>query len=194
MTNRETETRFDQILNGFTQQIAAQAADCFLERASYLPSDEGTPIERLVGIALLYALESNEWFAGEGWGDQWPCVAIKAKDALSFVPTCEMASIWFQAPVGKYKADFLLCVGHHHGGYVWGAIECDGHDHHNITKEQARRDRERDRFFQSKGIIILRYTGSEIHASPLKVAVDAITLLNNRAAEPTALRWGVSNG
>ena len=46
------------------------------------------------------------------------------------------------------------------------AIECDGHDFHERTKEQARRDRERDRLLQERGIHILRFTGSEIYKSP----------------------------
>lgn len=43
------------------------------------------------------------------------------------------------------------------------AVEADGHDFHERTKEQASRDRGRDRTFQLSGIPILRFTGSEIH-------------------------------
>lgn len=43
-------------------------------------------------------------------------------------------------------------------------IECDGHDFHERTKEQARHDRRRDREVQSFGLPILRFTGSEIYA------------------------------
>ena len=46
-------------------------------------------------------------------------------------------------------------------------IECDGHDFHERTKEQAARDRRKDREVQSSGCPILRFTGSEIFSDPL---------------------------
>jgi hypothetical protein len=58
----------------------------------------------------------------------------------------------------------------------WGvrlAIECDGHDFHERTKEQAERDRVRDRALTESGWVCLRYTGSEIHRNPAKCANDA---------------------
>jgi very-short-patch-repair endonuclease len=47
--------------------------------------------------------------------------------------------------------------------FKWVFIECDGHDFHERTKEQAARDRQRDREIQAAGIPVLRFTGSEIH-------------------------------
>lgn len=41
-------------------------------------------------------------------------------------------------------------------------IEIDGHDFHEKTKEQARRDKERERFLVGNGWKILRFTGSEV--------------------------------
>jgi len=43
-------------------------------------------------------------------------------------------------------------------------IEADGHEYHERTKEQAARDRKRDRVMQRAGWMVLRFTGSEIHA------------------------------
>lgn len=42
-------------------------------------------------------------------------------------------------------------------------IECDGHDFHERTKRQAKRDRSRDRAFQQAGYTVFRFTGSEIY-------------------------------
>ena len=53
-------------------------------------------------------------------------------------------------------------------------IECDGHDFHERTKEQAERDRTKDRKIQEAGIPILRFTGREIFRNPLDV-VNQIT-------------------
>lgn len=49
-------------------------------------------------------------------------------------------------------------------------IECDGHDFHEKTKEQAARDKGRDREIVAKGFQIMRFTGSEIWRDPLHCA------------------------
>ena len=43
------------------------------------------------------------------------------------------------------------------------AIECDGHDFHEKTPEQAARDKARDRALTEAGWTMLRFTGREIH-------------------------------
>jgi hypothetical protein len=48
------------------------------------------------------------------------------------------------------------------------AVELDGHDFHERTKEQAKRDKSRDRALTAKGWTVLRFTGSEVHADALK--------------------------
>ena len=58
------------------------------------------------------------------------------------------------------------------------AIECDGHDFHEKTKEQAQRDKEKDRILQANGWLIARFTGSEIYKKDvydLLFEIDNIT-------------------
>lgn len=43
------------------------------------------------------------------------------------------------------------------------AVELDGHDFHERTKEQASRDKKRDRDFAAAGWTVLRFTGSDIY-------------------------------
>lgn len=43
------------------------------------------------------------------------------------------------------------------------AVEVDGHDYHERTKEQASRDRRRDRDLQSIGVPTMRFTASEVY-------------------------------
>lgn len=52
------------------------------------------------------------------------------------------------------------------------AIECDGHDFHERTREQARRDRRRDRDLTALGWDVFRFTGSEIHHDPDDLAQE----------------------
>lgn len=51
-------------------------------------------------------------------------------------------------------------------------IECDGHEFHQKTKEQATRDRWRDRLVARYGLHLLRFTGTEIYRRPQDVAIE----------------------
>jgi len=86
-----------------------------------------------------------------------------------------------QAPVGKYRVDFLLvawrcreecgdpfCTEHR----ISVAIECDGHEWHERTPEQAQRDKKRDRDIQAAGISVLRFTAAEIRQEALFCAYE----------------------
>lgn len=64
---------------------------------------------------------------------------------------------------GKFRLDFALWDASE-SEEISMAIECDGHDFHERTREQAKRDRSRDRELTAAGITVLRFTGSEIHA------------------------------
>ena len=70
-----------------------------------------------------------------------------------------------QAKINKYTVDFLIEVDENK--YI--VIECDGHEFHEKTKEQAKHDKERDRFLQMEGYPVYRFTGSEIFNNPLKI-------------------------
>jgi hypothetical protein len=51
-------------------------------------------------------------------------------------------------------------------------LEVDGHEFHEKTKEQAIRDKSRDRFITGKGLPIFRFTGSEIFNQPNQIAKE----------------------
>ena len=72
-----------------------------------------------------------------------------------------MIKLECQKKIGKYTVDFYLLYMSDTGPVEF-IIECDGHNFHEKTKEQAKHDKKRDRFFTSNGYIVLRYTGSEI--------------------------------
>lgn len=70
-----------------------------------------------------------------------------------------------QVTVCEVRVDFLFSI-RRDGKDIDVIVECDGHDFHERTKEQAARDRSRDRNFQNAGYVILRFTGSELFRSP----------------------------
>lgn len=86
---------------------------------------------------------------------------------ISYSMYSTIRPVRLQVAVGKYRADFMI------EGRKTIAIECDGHDYHERTKDQARRDKARDRFFASKGVTVVRFTGSEIWANPVRCAEQA---------------------
>lgn len=86
---------------------------------------------------------------------------------------CPQWSIEAQAKVDRYSADFLIRREPDDG--VFGlAIECDGHDFHERTKDQAAHDRQRDRAFQAAGLKIFRFTGMEIHKDAFSCAMEVV--------------------
>jgi very-short-patch-repair endonuclease len=53
------------------------------------------------------------------------------------------------------------------------SVECDGHNFHERTKEQASHDKQRDRRLAAAGITTLRFTGSDIY-NRLDQCIDEI--------------------
>lgn len=54
-------------------------------------------------------------------------------------------------------------------------IECDGHDFHNSTKEQVKKDNERDFDLKRAGYDVLHFSGSQIYENPWKCADEALS-------------------
>lgn len=79
-----------------------------------------------------------------------------------------------QAPIGNYRADFLIGMCGRAGRIV---VECDGHQFHERTKEQAERDRRRDREMQRLGFQVFRFTGSEIYRDAFSCATEIASSL-----------------
>jgi len=76
----------------------------------------------------------------------------------------------------NYRLDFLITMKD--GETTRSvAVECDGHDYHERTKEQARRDKSRDRILALDGLTTLRFTGSEIHADAVECAEQVLNYL-----------------
>lgn len=79
----------------------------------------------------------------------------------------EQIDFWIapQARIGRYRVDVMmwLTFGRTMAGL---AIECDGHAFHEKTKEQASRDKKRDREILQAGFPVVRFSGSDIFKSP----------------------------
>lgn len=127
--------------------------------SAYNGNPFGSPIEEKLFAALLWL--EIDW-AGFPNTDQ-----VGVFDQEFWPDGSSGLEYWIspQAKVRGYSVDIMLWFqcGKARGGI---AIECDGHDFHEKTKEQAARDKKRDREIVSAGYPVMRFTGSEIYKSP----------------------------
>jgi very-short-patch-repair endonuclease len=73
-------------------------------------------------------------------------------------------SCQFQMPPSRYIVDLFFWETFSNGFFTKGiVVECDGHDFHEKTKDQVRRDKSRDRWIQAQGYPVMRFSGSEIY-------------------------------
>lgn len=118
-----------------------------------------SPIELLLACALAVTsrVDNIGWHNSTEFGMTYDeCVEIlNASTAL--------VGIFSQVKIEPYTVDFMFLYRHMSTKEVTGiVVECDGHAFHERTKEQAAHDKSRDRFIQSEGFKVLRFTGSEI--------------------------------
>jgi very-short-patch-repair endonuclease len=148
-----------------------------------------SPIEIKLAVAISIYLPARPARAFE----KMPERVEVSKDIYPFIGT-DQYLLSPQVQHGKYRADFVLTR------YVLDselneagdteiyflrkssiiAIECDGHDFHDRTKEQAQRDRARDRYFTSQGFLMARFTGSEIHKNAQKCVSEIEAIADSK--------------
>lgn len=122
-----------------------------------------SPIEQ----RMLAALAFCPMPAGAGGGRPLPGLrpSRPKPDAWESLGNDEGDCAWIlpQQVVLGYRVDFMLVVRPSYvDRRVLIVVECDGHDFHERTKEQAQKDRSRDRALTAAGFQVFRFTGSEI--------------------------------
>jgi very-short-patch-repair endonuclease len=89
---------------------------------------------------------------------------------------------WFLALLAQpqydgYRADFGISTWAHLEDELPPfivIIEVDGHDFHEKTKEQVRRDKSRDRFMTATEARVFRFSGSEVYQDAEACAADVL--------------------
>lgn len=151
----------------------------------FLLSQCESPIEKQMALAL--------WVCGGALtGGN---VIIDSTPYTPSIPEPYKLVIKPQTKIGEYRVDFLLQyrtiipkIENHKITRDFESckqlvIECDRHEFHEKTKEQAKRDKERDRKMQSFGFLVFRYTGSEIWSDAFKCANESIKAIIDSADE-----------
>lgn len=80
----------------------------------------------------------------------------------------------------KYRVDFAITVHYWDCDKVF-VIECDGHEFHQKTKEQVKRDNERTRNLILCGYTVIRFSGTEIFHNSWKCAQEIKKIIQERA-------------
>lgn len=99
---------------------------------------------------------------------------IDPKSAVEHSPQAEVS-----VNGKKYRLDFHVSCTLEGESYKF-AIECDGHDFHEKTKEQVARDKSRERDLISAGYTVIRFTGSELWKSPFECSKETYEIIDNR--------------
>lgn len=157
----------DSRVDEYIREAADLEAARFKEAWEPIKDRCESPIEALLMASLYAASKISEYRLDFFLSDN--------PNPVPYLDQC--AYVYQQVPVGPYRVDIII-----HDVSMplslapprWMVVECDGHDFHERTKEQARHDKKRDRFFQSKGYKVLRFTGSEIWADPDRCAEEII--------------------
>jgi very-short-patch-repair endonuclease len=175
-------------LGGF-ELLASDASD-YAHRKVMMLRDMAfgdSPIEQLFAAALMTVAEwqsrSVSWV--QQFGPDYPLEEAKHGVAMMGMPSTT-AFIEKQVQVAGWRVDFLihyplLGAPDVDGWPVLGKliVECDGHAYHERTKEQAARDRQRDRVAQHQGLPVFRFTGSEIWNDPVGCADEVLQYIES---------------
>lgn len=127
-----------------------------------LVANGSTPIEATFFLGLTAALKVDDYFR----------LRLREADDINH------CGVEPQKHVEKFVVDFVIStINERTGKRHFLAVECDGHDFHERTKEQAKKDRSRDRRLQELDHTVYRFTGSEIHNDPMKCAESVLDWL-----------------
>lgn len=177
-------------LGGF-ELLASEASD-YAYRSTMMLRDMAygdSPIEHLFAAALMTVAEwhSRSIAYVQHLSPKLPL--SEARSGLDAMSSCKRTMIAFiesQVQIADWRVDFLVhypIVGTDDGtGWPQLAkliVECDGHAFHERTKEQAARDRRRDRGAQYNGIPVFRFTGSELWNDPVGCADEVLEFIES---------------
>jgi very-short-patch-repair endonuclease len=128
----------------------------------------GSPIEQMLLASLIWIGYGYEGGPVEVWDSTMPFG--KPQSDVVIAP---------QYQIEQHRVDFGIFINGVAKEEIRIVVECDGHDFHEKTKEQAARDKSRDRDLQIAGWKVLRYTGSEIWRDQEACAINVSKLATN---------------
>jgi len=104
---------------------------------------------------------------------EWEHYNLERPSSLTIEPQHQL-----QADGRTYRLDFMVLNPDRR---LRVGIELDGHDFHEKTYDQVRRDKQREWAIVRQGITVLRFSGSEVVRNARKCVAEVITFLNEAA-------------
>lgn len=83
-----------------------------------------------------------------------------------------------QREIGKYRVDFLITYFDSQSSKKI-IVECDSQKFHERNELERRYEKARNRYLQTQGYKVFRFTGSEIFKNPLTVASEIISYMTD---------------
>lgn len=81
----------------------------------------------------------------------------------------------------QFFADFMI-FSENYKNDVKIIVECDGYDYHS-SKEQIKKDNERDIILKTAGYDVVRFTGSQIFNDPIKCVEETMKLVLTKSGK-----------
>lgn len=153
-------------IEGKVDESIAERLEGLIDNAVITLIDCESPIEQLLALELQDVIRDSK--------------LNHISDIFICSPQLEVTLFKESKKEVKYRTDFLVeFVRMKENLSIRVAIECDGHDFHEKTKEQAARDKRRDRNLMENGIMVIRFTGSEIYEDAYGCAAEAMRIIEN---------------
>lgn len=167
------------------ERLAEQVADFLLGEWEWQSEEKGqmigdSKIEKLLlqAVVILTEIGASEYnevvraFSAED---------VERLKTDQYHPGSIRLIVWPQSPLENRRVDFTFYAQDWRaepGTWKKLIVECDGHDFHERTKEQAARDRSKDRRAVLAGVDCFRFTGSEIWRDPWACAEEILDWAN----------------
>jgi hypothetical protein len=146
---RYIEREMERLSSRLLQGVGKGVSRCFIRACQRC----GSPAEEVLLAAAAWTVGLKGWQIPFMWPSSSP---VPTHMDVVIVPqqpvTC--SSFCCHVDFGIYAKQMRL------------AVEVDGHEFHEKTKEQAARDKRRDRELQQEGWNVFRFTGSEVWRDP----------------------------
>jgi hypothetical protein len=162
----------ERVWPGIAKMVVAEHARTLFETLNRSPPQSRYPEQKPSGIEQkLYLALYSRFQEGLVCAPHQTCLKLRqtVSQISDFLRYQRHDPVFRDGDV-NYEIDLFLYVGFNiklpngerrYSPYFAG-IECDGHEFHEKTKEQATKDREKFRSLKARGLDIIPFTGSEI--------------------------------
>jgi len=128
-----------------------------------------SPIEALFLIAFKYLSHLNTTYIG-----------IDRIYIHNEKPYFRSLDIVAQYKINNYRCDFCVrYIDEYSETDRFAIVECDSQQWHERTEKERRYEKRRDRYLQSEGYKVFRFTGLEINENPINCAKEILSYITN---------------